>query len=96
MHPLVGAGGTDLAFSTPSPHDPLGGYQQDASGSGGVADSGGSGGSGGGGSGGGSGGGGGGSLPFTGLVVGVIAAAGSGLTAAGTLLRKLARRSGDS
>jgi alkaline phosphatase len=96
LHPLVGAGGTDLSFSTPSPHNPVGGGPQNATGgTGGVADSGG-GSSGGGSSGGGSGGGGGGSLPFTGLIVGAIAAAGSGLTAAGALLSKLARRGDDS
>jgi hypothetical protein len=97
LHPLVGAGGSDLAFSTPWPHDPGSGPQNASGGSGGVADSGGGGGSGGGGpSGGGGGGGGGGSLPFTGLVVGAVAAAGSGLTAAGTLLRRFVRRGDNS
>jgi hypothetical protein len=64
-------------------------------GTGGVADTGGGGGSGGGdgsGSGGGAGGGGGGELPFTGLAVGVLAAVGSGLTAAGEALRRRVRR----
>lgn len=87
LHPLVGAGGADLSFSTPQPYDPGSG------GAGGVADSGGGGGSGGG-SGGGAGGGGN-SLPFTGLAVGAIAAVGSGLTAAGTALRGFVKRRQD-
>jgi hypothetical protein len=53
---------------------------------------GGGGGTGGAGAGGGSGGGGGGSLPFTGLALGLFAAIGGGLTAAGTALRRALRR----
>jgi hypothetical protein len=93
FHPLVGAGSADLSFSVVAPTHPGGGGDVDpgsvASGSGGgVA---GAAASGGGGKGAG-GGGGGGSLPFTGLAVGAVAAIGSGLTAAGTLLRRFTRR----
>ncbi|MFL5779732.1 MAG: hypothetical protein ACJ760_00315 [Thermoleophilaceae bacterium] len=92
LHPLVGAGGADLSFSTPQPYDPGSGG---AGGAGGVADSGGGGGSGGGSGGGAGGGGGGGNLPFTGLAVGAVAAVGSGLTAAGTALRGFVKRRQD-
>jgi hypothetical protein len=96
FHPLLGqAGAQDLSFSM-ALHDP-----DYSSGTGGVVDSGGGGGGGGsdptggsGGGGGGAGGGGGGGgerLPFTGLAVGAMAAVGSGLTAAGTALRRAVR-----
>jgi alkaline phosphatase len=87
FHPLLGAGGSDLTFSDP---EALGGGGVSSGthvgGGGGGAATGGGGGSTGGG------GGGGGQLPFTGLVVGVVAAVGSGLTAGGALLRRLVSR----
>lgn len=87
FHPLLGQViGQDLAFSDPNVPQH------------GVSSGGGSGGGGGGsdptgsGSGGGSGGGGGGKgLPFTGLAVGLVAAVGSGMTAAGGALRRAVR-----
>jgi hypothetical protein len=89
-HPLVSSGGADLSFSPPGPHSTPGDGEiavlgrrsssgGDPSGSGGSSPTGSSGGGGGG-------------LPFTGLAIGAVAAAGSGLTAAGALLRRVARR----
>jgi hypothetical protein len=98
LHPVVGASGTDLSFSSPYPHGVAGGgggYDPGLA-SGGVGGASASGGGSSGGGGGHGGGGGGGSLPFTGLAVGAVAAAGSALTAAGAALRRyVRRRSGD-
>ncbi|HKP91594.1 MAG TPA: hypothetical protein VJT75_16630 [Thermoleophilaceae bacterium] len=94
FHPLLGqAVSQDLSFSM-AIHDPdyIGGSGGEVESGGGGGSGGGSGGGAGGGSGGGgSGGGGGGQLPFTGLAVGAMAAVGSGLTAAGTALRRALR-----
>jgi hypothetical protein len=86
LHPFLGQlTGQDLGFST-VPHTPAHGGVS----SGGAAGGGGSDPPGGGG-GGANGGGGGGRLPFTGLAVGVVAAVGSGLAAAGEALRRTVR-----
>jgi alkaline phosphatase len=96
LHPVVGAGASDLSFSSPYPHGVAsGGGGYDPGGGGGVGGASASGGGSSGGGGGHGGGGGGGSLPFTGLAVGAVAAAGSALTAAGAALRRFARRRGD-
>jgi hypothetical protein len=98
--PLAAARGADLGFSSPDQGgvggEFAGGGEYFGAGVGGAAGGGGGGGggdSGGGGGGGASGGGGGGGeLPFTGLAVGAVAAAGAALTAAGSGLRRLVRR----
>lgn len=90
----TGGGGTEIGSGdvvVVGGVDQPGGGDSGGDGDGGDSgDSGGVGGPGGGGSGGG--GGGGGDLPFTGLEAGAVAAAGTGLTAAGAALRKVLRR----
>lgn len=98
IHLLIGAGSPPgLTFSSPDSNTGAGGGVGDVTGSSGpsgpvgtssVAGGGPNGGGGGGGKGGG------GSLPFTGLEVGIVAAAGSALTAAGATLRRAVRRRG--
>jgi hypothetical protein len=92
--PLAAARGADLSFSSPDQGavggQMAGGGEYLGAGVGGAGAGGG--GDGGGSSGGGAGGGGDGSLPFTGLAVGAMAAAGAALTAAGSGLRRFARR----
>jgi hypothetical protein len=99
VHPIFGVKtAQDLSFS--SGHAPSGvhgelqvggvGTSGGSDPGGGVAGASSGGGSGGGGSGGG--GGGGGHLPFTGLVVGLVAGVGSGLVVAGDALRRTLRR----